>query len=390
MDKEYSIALRKLVHSLQPDCLVSGRVGHDQGDYGSLGDNQIPAGPVKGDYETPATMNNTWGFRSDDENWKSPETLLSLLVDLAGKGINYLLNIGPDGLGRIPQPSVERLQYVGKWLKINGEAIYGTKASPFPYEFPWGRMTCKKNKLFLIFFSQPKDGFELPGLKNKVLKAYPLVGKGTEKLVVEQTNNRSLDCTSTSLTGFSKLDLSKELFPVVVLELEGEAEVDDMILQQPDGSTTLPAFMCQLDVGESKDMEISRSGFTDEWHDTSSSISWQCKILQKGTYELQVQSSAPRKKETRHERVVKIGKELPLVEIEILKGDESLLNMQGDLKEDIKVDSPRALHFPEKITLMGKCEISEPGIYRIILRAKRISGVGEEGLAVSGVKLVRV
>jgi hypothetical protein len=208
--------------------------------------------------------------------------------------------------------------------------------------------------------------------------------------VVEQTNNRSLDCTSTSLTGFSKLDLSKELFPVVVLELEGEAEVDDMILQQPDGSTTLPAFMCQLDVGESKDMEISRSGFTDEWHDTSSSISWQCKILQKGTYELQVQSSAPRKKETRHERVVKIGKELPLVEIEILKGDESLLNMQGDLKEDIKVDSPRALHFPEKITLMGKCEISEPGIYRIILRAKRISGVGEEGLAVSGVKLVRV
>ena len=77
------------------------------------------------------TMNDTWGFKSYDTNWKSTETIVRNLVDIASKGGNYLLNVGPTAEGEIPAASVERLAGVGAWMAANGEAIYGTTASPF-------------------------------------------------------------------------------------------------------------------------------------------------------------------------------------------------------------------------------------------------------------------
>ena len=91
-----------------------------------IGERQIPAGRVEGDWETPATLNDTWGYKTYDHNWKSVDQLLHLLVDLASKGVNYLLNVGPTAEGVIPAPSVSRLREIGKWMKRNGEAIYGT------------------------------------------------------------------------------------------------------------------------------------------------------------------------------------------------------------------------------------------------------------------------
>ena len=80
------------------------------------------------------TMNNTWGYKRDDNNWKSTETLIRNLCDIASKGGNYLLNVGPTSEGLIPQPSVERLAEVGRWMKVNGEAIYGSGPTPFGAE----------------------------------------------------------------------------------------------------------------------------------------------------------------------------------------------------------------------------------------------------------------
>ncbi|MFP3896070.1 MAG: alpha-L-fucosidase, partial [Anaerolineales bacterium] len=107
--KAQSRSLLDLVHALQPNCLVSGRVGNSLGDYASTGDNAIPDGAVDMDWETPATINDTWGFKTHDHNWKSVETLVQKLVDIVSKGGNYLLNVGPTAEGVIPQPSVDRL-----------------------------------------------------------------------------------------------------------------------------------------------------------------------------------------------------------------------------------------------------------------------------------------
>jgi len=146
--KEQSQELVDLVHKLQPDCLVSGRVGHGLGDYDSAGDNQISVGQVKRDWETPVTMNDTWGFKRDDQNWKPTGILIQQLVQVSSRGGNYLLNVGPTSEGLIPQPSIERLTEVGKWLKLNSEAVYGAAPSPFPYELPWGLAHHKAGQTF--------------------------------------------------------------------------------------------------------------------------------------------------------------------------------------------------------------------------------------------------
>jgi alpha-L-fucosidase len=132
------------------------------GDYGTP-EQEIPAtGFGSGVYwESCMTMNETWGFKKSDLNWKSTTQLVRNLIDCASKGGNYLLNVGPTGEGLIPEASVQRLAEIGRWMKANGEAIYQTSASPFP-KLPFdGRCTAKANKLFLHVFTWPSDGLHL-------------------------------------------------------------------------------------------------------------------------------------------------------------------------------------------------------------------------------------
>lgn len=112
-----SAELYQMVKQRQPNCLLNSRLGNGLGDYRSWGDNQIPEEQMKdGLFETPATMNDTWGYKSFDQNWKSAEEVLRLKNHLNSRGINYLLNVGPDYLGRIPAPSQEILKKVGQAL----------------------------------------------------------------------------------------------------------------------------------------------------------------------------------------------------------------------------------------------------------------------------------
>ncbi len=163
--REQSLFLLDLVHEIQPDCLVCGRLGNALGDYASAGDNKIPGQAVDADWETPATVNDTWGFKVNDHNWKSPTDLIRKLVDIASKGGAYLLNVGPTAEGTIPQPSVERLLAMGEWLKVNGEAVYDTRPGPIQ-GVDWLRTTVKPGRLYLHVFEWPAGGeIAIPGIE---------------------------------------------------------------------------------------------------------------------------------------------------------------------------------------------------------------------------------
>jgi alpha-L-fucosidase len=171
------------VLKLQPNIVMNDRLfaGKVFGDFQTPEQKIPPTGLPGKDWETCMTINRTWGFRASDQEWKSPETLIRNLVDIASKGGNYLLNVGPTAEGVIPGPSVERLQQMGAWMKVNGEAIYSTTASPFKDQLAWGRATQKAGsrnvRLFLHVFDWPKDGkLVVPGLRSKVTAASLLAG----------------------------------------------------------------------------------------------------------------------------------------------------------------------------------------------------------------------
>jgi len=219
-----------IVRSTQPDTLIDGRLG-TEGDYKSTGDNVIPS-EVSGEaWEVPATINHTWGFRNDDTDWKSPGQIAFKLVDIVSKGGNYLLNVGPTAEGVIPQVSQDILRTVGKWLQVNGEAVYGAGSTPFGDEMgepsPKGakdvrgdllvyqqtqwRVTTKPGKLYITFFDEPRAPFAIPAMKNTITRAYRLADKGP---VAMKTEN-----------GRTYLNLERPIFDpmatVVVVEFEG-------------------------------------------------------------------------------------------------------------------------------------------------------------------------
>jgi len=177
MTDEYASKLNALL-ALQPNIITNDRLKRPDfpGDY-KTPEQKIPnLSELDGkDWETCMTMNGTWGFKASDHNWKTPTTLIHNLVDIASKGGNYLLNVGPTAEGEIPQPSIDALKVIGEWMKTNGEAIYGTKASPLP-PLAWGRCTQKMEGnntiLYLSVFDWPADGkLVVPGIKGKVRRA---------------------------------------------------------------------------------------------------------------------------------------------------------------------------------------------------------------------------
>jgi len=174
--------------SLQPMIITNDRLKRPNypGDY-KTPEQRIPnLSELDGkDWETCMTMNETWGYKSYANNWKSVETLVHNLIDIASKGGNYLLNVGPKSDGTFPQESVDILKGMGAWMKVNSEAIYGSKANPLA-PVTWGRITSKEGKdgtiLYLSVFDWPKNGkLEVPGLKAKIKSAKLLTGGSSLK-----------------------------------------------------------------------------------------------------------------------------------------------------------------------------------------------------------------
>jgi alpha-L-fucosidase len=187
-----------MLRSIKPNLIINNLVGHTReglsglnsqgrvglGDFGTPEQRVPPEGLPGVDWETCMTMNDTWGFKSYDDNWKDTRTLLRTLIDVASKGGNFLLNVGPTAEGRIPEPSVSRLREMGDWMRDNGEAIYGTTVSPYGQP-EWGRYTAKAGRVYAHVFAWPRDGkLPLAGITARPLRAYLLADR--QPLTIEQ------------------------------------------------------------------------------------------------------------------------------------------------------------------------------------------------------------
>jgi len=193
--------LMKLVRAKQPGIVMNNRLFRTpEAGWKSMGtegyaaqlnpkygdfvtpEQHIPATGMPGvDWETCMTLNTTWGFSEHDHAWKSDETLIRNLIDIASKGGNYLLNIGPKGDGSVPVESVKSLKAIGAWMKVNSEAIYATMASPFEKLAFNGRCTQKPGRLYFHVFDWPKDGKLAVQVSKPATKAY-LLSRPSESL----------------------------------------------------------------------------------------------------------------------------------------------------------------------------------------------------------------
>lgn len=278
--------LKRLVRRLQPRAIVNGRIGFDLGDYKCLGDNQTSTGGVRGDWETCATMNDTWGYKKTDHNWKSARTMLRNLVDITSKGGTYLLNVGPTGEGMMPAASTARLMTIGRWLKTNGEAIYGASASPFPYDFAWGRTTAKRQTLYLHVFDWPRASLRLNGLKSRVRRV---------RLLADPRASLEFSAEHDRAGGSRTLEIRLPRrapdrdVSVVAIDTVGPLEVDQTLQQQPLGGILLPAHAAEMHFADYWGrMRIGQGGCLSDWYSTDNRVAWRFKVHEPGEFDVLV------------------------------------------------------------------------------------------------------
>jgi alpha-L-fucosidase len=356
ISKDQAQLLKDLVRKLQPSTIISGRLGGGvETDYMSTGDNVIPSTVVPGDWEVPATLNNTWGFKKNDHEWKSPQVLTRLLFDIAAKGGNYLLNVGPTSEGLIPKESVDILGKVGDWMKTNSECIYGTQASPFKFEFKWGSITQKTGKLYMGIFNWPTADFYLEGLTNKVKKAYLLADKNQKSLTFKEIYDKKTDHHRL------KIELPKEapdkIVSVVVLEIEGSAMVETSICQQADRSILLQG-ISGVASKENKPAELkftARGGGAD-WRDAAVSLTWSFKVEKAGTYLIDLVTTETGS----HGTPVWQGGQ----KVEIKCAGQKLETIVAD---DAKEYNPRSQYWKLIHTKGGEISFDKPGTYELSL-----------------------
>ncbi|MHA4809502.1 alpha-L-fucosidase [Flavitalea flava] len=169
LTKEQTQSMIDSLHLLQPNALFSSRVGQGLGDYMDFGDSETPSAPIDDAWESIYTHNDSWGYIANDKNFKSPEEIIRLLATVASRGGNLMLNIGPDGRGRIPEYSQKYILATGAWLKKFGESIYGSSYGLISAQ-PWGVTTSKPGKLFLHLFERPENGLIfVPGMSKAVI-----------------------------------------------------------------------------------------------------------------------------------------------------------------------------------------------------------------------------
>jgi alpha-L-fucosidase len=284
MTEEAALKLKEVTNQY-PKLITNNRLYRPwKGDF-TTPEQHVPPTGLDYDWEVCMTMNTSWGYKSYDQNWKSSESLIHMLVDIASKGGNLLLNVGPTSLGTIPDSSAVRLKTIGQWLQKNGESIYGTTASPF-FKLPWGRCTKRVNKngttLYLHVFNWPKDQIlRVPGVKTMIRDVY-LVSNRKQKFAYKFEKGDLL-IHAPSVT-FDPVNT------VIAVEIRGKLKVTSNKPSLKDGKIILPADFADIyNPGYGTHARLDGSGRKAKitnWIDNRVRVEWMLNITEPGKYKV--------------------------------------------------------------------------------------------------------
>ncbi|MGA6119134.1 alpha-L-fucosidase [Sphingobacterium anhuiense] len=273
----------------QPQVIVNNRfwdgLENKNGDIGTPEKYIPPTGLPGMDWEVSHTMNESYGYSAHDQNWKSFDKMMRLFIETVSKGGNFLLNVGPDAEGSIPEQAKTLLQDIGQWMNSNGDAIYGTTASPFQ-ALDWGYSTQKAGKLYFHVFDIPADGnIQIP-LSSPIQQAY-LMGSPQKKLKIKSSATGKSIALPTDFKGIMPL--------VIVAEIKGSPTViQSQVQTQKDGRIVLTANNAKL-VGTdgikligATTHDPNRPNAIGGWSKTSDQVAWDVKIQRPGQYKVVV------------------------------------------------------------------------------------------------------
>lgn len=271
------------VRKNQPNALISGRVGHDMGDYQTFGDMEIPFSNIDGMWETVDVTNDSWGHAWYDQNWKSPKLILENLISTVARGGTYMLNVGPKADGTIPEEATYSLLKAGEWIEKYPDVVYASGPSPWKHRMPWGDVTSKGNTLFLSIYQWPENGkLYLPGLETSIQSANLLTDEGKQSLKFSKEKEWSI-----LNIPHKKPDV---LIPVIELACNGELVADTTHGIDPDYTLEISAFFAKTDGCEKKKKswmekfgEWKHISQIEKWKENGKAV-WDVNIYEPGYY----------------------------------------------------------------------------------------------------------
>jgi len=290
--KEQLIQVIQLVRELQPNCLINSRLGlpasMEDIDFETLGDNQLGAVYKDSPWQTPGTIAHSWGYNALENQWKSTSQLLHALIGNVSLNGNFMLNIGPRADGSFPYEGTRRLKDMGKWLEINGDAIYKSEGLELsPQQHDWGKITFNKKKktVFLHVYNRPLDDIlRVSGITSNPKKIYLLNDKLKEPVPFEKSG---------PYIRIKVPPLVQNPFvPVIAMEFENELQLDTQVVAE----ATFGGFSLKGNNSLSADSELSLIPFdgTNPDHaviNTPTSISWKIFIPEAGEYNIDISFS---------------------------------------------------------------------------------------------------
>ena len=368
MTKEESQAFLNVSKQLQPQIIVSGRIGNELGDYVQMEDNSLPKTRQESAWEVPVTMNHTWAYKRDDNNWKSTKYLLWQLTHSVAMNGNYLLNIGPKGDGSVPQASLDTLQQIGKWMQVNKKAIEKASPSPFKQAFRWGSITQQPGKLYLNISDWPKDNtLAIHGLNTKI-KCAQFLSDGKQIKTVKEGDYTIFHLPKNPTDPYVS---------VLEVELDGILSVEDVLAQNYDGTIQLETEAATNTTGAK-----IRFGALTMYRKPKGTLSWDFKVNKTGRYKIEIITTGRKKMAT--PTAFALFDEGHEIEVTVNQNSFNYI-----IEKHYEEKAPKDLYNTFKVTSLSEFNLTK-GMNSITLKALKINFKNQAGFSLRQIRLIPI